>query len=148
MEPQPGSTTAPPRPRPFPLHSSDEHGEPGLRCGHTLTAITPEKNPAAARLVMFGETLWLVTCMQLHFSLSLAHCVCSHGSGHRQHCKLIAASQSAACAGGATALEGIQRNDQAPASPGPAAQAASGAHCVTHITASWADSLVTQSRSC
>ena len=60
--PEPGSTTAPPRPRPFPvLSEQEEEGTPGLRCGHTLTAIAPEKNPAAAKLVMFGTPDLVVT---------------------------------------------------------------------------------------
>ena len=46
----------PPRARPFPVTCDADKDVPGLRCGHTLTAITPEKNPSAARLVMFGET--------------------------------------------------------------------------------------------
>ena len=40
------------------MHCESDGGAPGLRCGHTLTAISPEKNPAAAKLVMFGAPHW------------------------------------------------------------------------------------------
>lgn len=56
MEVEPNGTIPPARARPFPIHCDNERDLPGLRCGHTLTAITPEKNPSSAKLVMFGES--------------------------------------------------------------------------------------------
>ena len=54
MEVEPNGAIPSPRSRPFPVHCDVEKDLPGLRCGHTLTTIAPEKNPSAAKLVMFG----------------------------------------------------------------------------------------------
>ncbi|KAK9790585.1 hypothetical protein WJX73_006836 [Symbiochloris irregularis] len=54
MEVEPDGNLPAPRPRPFPVSTEANQEAPGFRCGHTLTAISPEKNPTAAKLVMFG----------------------------------------------------------------------------------------------